>query len=129
MKRIKSRYIVVFFMLLFYFFILFLTMFARTIHSHWIPNVVITRLKRVEIDGEKQYAIPVKAYHNGNVFIVEVKVKNGENRSFAKMVSVEAKEQDKNYVVVNGLERWDKIIQSSNKTLIDGDEIFIKNKR
>lgn len=116
-------------MLLFYFFMLFLTIFGRTIHNHWIPNVVITRLKRVEIDGEKQYAIPVNAYHNGSVFIVEVKVKNGENRSFAKMVSVEAKDQNKNYVVVNGLERWDKIIQSSNKTLTDGDEIFIKNKK
>lgn len=112
-------------MLLFYLFMLFLTIFSRTIHNYCIPNVTITRLKQVEIDGEKEYAIPVKTYHNGNVFIVEVKVKNGENRSFAKMISVETEKQDKNYIVVNGLERWDKIIENSDKTLNDGDEIYI----
>lgn len=124
----KKRYqsVVVFGMLIFYFIMIILTVSARAIHYRQIPNVVITRLKRVEINGKSGYAIPFEAYENGSVFIVRFGMKGGEKRSFVLKTDVMAGETDGNDILIeSGLQRWDRIICQSDRKLSSGDEVYI----
>lgn len=115
-------------MLLFYAIMLFLTIFARSIHNSQIPNVTITRMKKIEINGVMDYVIPISSYHNGNVFVIETVEKHGENYLFARSIPVEAGERKEEYIIIkSGLERWHKIIKNSDREFKNGDEIAISS--
>lgn len=121
-----------------------LTLFARKIRNYFIlPNVSIKRLttEQFEIntvmeDGtkytvvESELAINKEVYDkNDEFFIIEYRNKNGELRSYAKLINIVIDgENAVSYRVLSEkstITKRDYLIITSNKALSDGDEVFI----
>lgn len=129
--------------LIFFIFMVFLSVFARKIHNYGIPNVTTSKLSQeifiseIELeDGTKGtsernlLAIPKGFIKYNWVYTIVERQVNGEMRTFIsqKFINVDKKFDNKKfYAVKDGIEPNDNLIIKSDKPLNEGDEVYILN--
>lgn len=140
----KTKKMTLIFTIIFTITMIILTLFARKIRNNFmLPNVGIARFTTEEFeintvmeDGTKfsvinsELAINKEIYDkNEKFFIIEYRNKNGELRSYAKLINIAINgENTVSYRVLSeksSITKRDYLIITSNKTLSDGDEVFI----
>lgn len=129
-------------MLMFFIAMFIFTLTARTIHNSQIPNVTAARLTYEDFEIEytlesgqvmtsmqKRLAIPQSVYDKGDVYIITTIHINGEERTAVQKVHLEiGNENNEFYEVVNGLTGLEIVVINSDKELITGNEVYIRNK-
>lgn len=105
-----------------------LTITARSIHESMIPNVTAKRLSR-EIFGDsyvRKLAAPKALTESGEVFVITVRVVNGEKRNFAQKVQLAfGAENEAFYEITGGMMGNELVIFESDRDIHDGDEVFV----
>lgn len=127
-----------FFTILFFAAMLFLTLFAEKIHENSLPKVTAARPEQklfpYEYTNEngvpqtglnQKIAVPKTMLENG-VFIVYSAEKNGTKRSFVRLAPVQTGEARDGYVeIVSGIQFSDRIVVESSVALYDGAEVCV----
>lgn len=143
----KSKIIPIVLCALFYCSMILLTLFSRRIYNNSLPNVKVERLPKKVFsvvfdytsmgygytEGERRsMAIPKEIYDLGKIFIVETGMKNGEERTFVRLlnqVTIGFDDED-NYEVLEGISEKAFVVVNGYEKLNDGDEVYvIKDKR
>lgn len=134
-KKITLGFTVLFFALM-----LFLTLFAESIHLASLPRVTVSRVEskrfpveRVLDDGtvmsfsQERSAVSEELLNMG-IYTVYSYEKNGTKRNYVREVFVETGEmtEDGYYEVVSGLSFIDRIVVESTGELYDGCEVMIE---
>ncbi|NLC20072.1 MAG: hypothetical protein GX757_12815 [Clostridiales bacterium] len=134
-KKIPLILTVLFFMLM-----IFLSFTARSIHNRMIPNVRVTRLTREKFQYEKSfedgtvrtvvrssYAVPKWMYDQDFLYVVVPGIKNGDERTFARKISLPiGSENDDYYEIAEQFYDVNRLfIIESDKEIQDGTEVYV----
>lgn len=134
-KKITLGFTVLFFALM-----LFLTLFAESIHMASLPRVTVSRVEsklfpveRVLDDGtvmsfsQERSAVSEELLNMG-IYTVYSFEKNGTKRNYVREVYIETGErtEDGYYEVVSGLSFIDRIVVESTGELYDGCEVEVE---
>lgn len=118
---------------------LFLSLFAESIHNASLPQVTVSRPEKrlfpftyTDENGEERQGVSEKIsvsaqmLQNG-VYAVYSTEKNGTERRFVRLIQLETGEENDGYFeVVSGLGFSEKIVTSHTGELYDGCEVVLK---
>ena len=133
-----TKKILLFFTILFFVAMLFLTLFAEKIHENSLPKVTAARPEQklfpyeyTDENGEPQtgsiqkIAISKSMLEDG-VYVIYSAEKNGTKRSFVRLAPVQTGEARDEYVeIVSGIQFSDRIMVESSVALYDGAEVRV----
>lgn len=133
-----TKKILLFFTILFFVAMLFLTLFAEKIHENSLPKVTAARPEQklfpyeyTDENGEPQtgsiqkIAISKSMLEDG-VYAIYSAEKNGTRRSFVRLAPVQTGEARDGYVeIFSGIQFSDRIVVESSVALYDGAEVRV----
>ena len=127
MKNIRL-FLLVILTVIFFASMAWLTANARSVHENSLPHVTAKRISREMFSGSytRRLAVPKELFDTGDVFVISVRIVNGEKRNFARRVFIETvAENDEFYEVIEGLTGNELIIVESDRGFGDGDEVYL----
>lgn len=115
-------------MFLYFGVMLFLTLFAETIHENSLIKVEASFVKlETDSDGQTSCFLSEDICRNGKIYVLREEIRNGLERTVVREVPVRVIKQEGMQCRVSGeIQSWDKIIVWSSREIKDGDEVFVK---
>lgn len=136
-SEMKFKKAIIILMILFFGVMIFFTFTSQSIHIKNLPHVKVRKLSKEifyqDMTGEtvgaaiiETLAIPKELYEGGEIYIVHLKEKNGDQRTFAKKIVVEVGLENEDYYQVKDISlSGQQFIIESDKEIKDGDEVFV----